>query len=259
MNVVFWTGIHTDLSNKYGGFDWMEYSKRTWQYWCKKNNVTFVAFEEPYTDISKHRANWQKAIHCWDILDDRGIDADNVFLVDASSMIKWDAPNIFDQIDERFVGWPDLDNLKWVYQSIEGYKPVFDYELNNSKYINSGVIIFNKSHRKIFESFKEYYYDNVEDLIQLQDKVIRKGTEQTPFNYWLQMNDVDMNLDMPVTWKLTHLHRKQMLGHNWQLDEDRTPFFIKHGYVWFFTGFDKMQRNRVMTDVWKLIGHNYEA
>ena len=73
------------------------------------------------------------------------------------------------------------------------------------------------------------------------------------------MNDVDMNLDMPVTWKLTHLHRKQMLGHNWQLDEDRTPFFIKHGYVWFFTGFDKMQRNRVMTDVWKLIGHNYEA
>ena len=177
MNVVFWTGIHTDLSNKYGGFDWMEYSKRTWQYWCKKNNVMFVAFEEPYTDISKHRANWQKAIHCWDILDDRGIDANNVFLVDASSMIKWDAPNIFDQIDERFVGWPDLDNLKWVHQSIEGYKPVFDYELNNSKYINSGVIIFNKSHRKIFESFKEYYYDNVEDLIQLQDKVIRKGTE----------------------------------------------------------------------------------
>ena len=77
--------------------------------------------------------------------------------------------------------------------------------------------------------------------------------------YWLQMNNVDVNLDMPITWKLTHLHRKQMLGHNWQLDQDKTPFFIKYGYLWFFTGFEKMQRNRLMTDVWNMIGHNYEA
>jgi len=68
-----------------------------------------------------------------------------------------------------------------------------------------------------------------------------------------------MNLDMPVTWKLTHLHRKEMLGHNWQLKEDNTPFFIKHGYLWFFTGFEKMQRNQLMSQVWNMIKHNYEA
>ena len=78
MNVVFWTGIKNDsLSTKYGGFDWMDYSKQSWQYWCDKHNVKLVVFDQPYSDISLHRANWQKAIHCWDILDDRGVNPDN--------------------------------------------------------------------------------------------------------------------------------------------------------------------------------------
>jgi len=259
-NVVFWTGIkNQNLSTKYGGFDWMDYSKQSWQYWCDKNNVKLVTFEQPYTDPSIHRANWQKAVHCWDILDKRYIDADNVFLVDASSIVKWNAPNIFDSIDDRFVAWPDLDNLKWVYDSIKGYEPFFNFKLDNSKYVNSGVIIFNKSHRKFFESFKELYYNNSEKFIELQDKIVRKGTEQTPFNYWLQKNNIKLNLEMPVTWKLTHLHRKEMLGHNWQLKEDNIPFFIKHGYLWFFTGFEKMQRTQLMTQVWNMIKHNYET
>jgi len=259
-NVVFWTGLKNEsLSTKYGGFDWMDYSKQSWQYWCDKNDVTLVTFEEPYSDISLHRANWQKAIHCWDILDERGIEPENVFLADASSMIKWDAPNIFDQIDDRFVAWNDLDNLKWVYDSVKGYEPFFDFELDMTKYVNSGVIIFNKSHRNFFESFKQLYLDNSEKFIILQDKEIRKGTEQTPFNYWLQKNEIELNLEMPVTWKLTHLHRKEMLGVNWQLKEDNTPFFIKHGYLWFFTGFEKMQRSQLMSQVWNMIKHNYEA
>ena len=259
-NVIFWTGIkNNSLSTKYGGFEWMDYSRQSWQYWCDKNNVELITFEEPYSDITTHRANWQKAIHCWDILDERGIDPENIFLVDASSIIKWDAPNIFEQIDDRLVAWPDLDNLKWVYDSIKGYESFFDFKLDNSKYVNSGVIIFNQSHRKFFESFKELYYNNSEKFIILQDNEVRKGTEQTPFNYWLQKNNIELNLEMPVTWKLTHLHRKQMLGGNWQLKEDNTPFFIKHGYLWFFTGFEKMQRTQLMTQVWNMIKHNYEA
>ena len=82
-NVVFMPNI--DLGN--GRADAYHYSVKSWKYWCNKNNVELVTFETPYTDITKHRANWQKAIHCWDILDDRGIDADNIFLVDASSII----------------------------------------------------------------------------------------------------------------------------------------------------------------------------
>ena len=67
---------------------------------------------------------------------------------------------------------------------------------------------------------------------------------------------------MPVTWKLTHLHRKEMLGHNWQLDgsehEDKTPFFIKYGYIWVFSGFDKTLRDNLTKETWDIVKHNYE-
>ena len=48
-----------------------------------------------------------------------------------------------------------------------------------------------------------------------------------------------------------------MFGYNWQIDEDETPFFLKYSYVWQFNGFPKNQRTKVMSQVWKLIRHNY--
>tara|TARA_R100000908_G_C3756644_1_gene151474 strand:- start:11724 stop:12491 length:768 start_codon:yes stop_codon:yes gene_type:complete len=56
---------------------------------------------------------------------------------------------------------------------------------------------------------------------------------------------------------MSHLPRKDLLSHNWQLNEDKTPFFIKYGLLWGFSGFDKTQRNKLMEDVWGLIKHNY--
>jgi len=250
-NAIYMVAIDHDNSNfKHSNFS--EYSIKSWEYWCKKNNVDFHV-------ITEHNKDYGYPI--WNKLDvvDVCDKYEYVGIVDCDTMIKWDAPNIFEQIDDRFVAWNDLDNLKWVYDSVKGYEPFFNFELDMTKYVNSGVIIFNKSHRNFFESFKQLYLDNSEKFIILQDKEVRKGTEQTPFNYWLQKNEIELNLEMPVTWKLTHLHRKEMLGPNWQLKEDNIPFFIKHGYLWFFTGFEKMQRSQLMTQVWNMVKHNYEA
>ena len=78
------------------------------------------------------------------------IEYNQIALVDSSSMIKWDAPNFFDMTDDRFTAWVDNDNLKWIYESIQGYKPYFDnFELDISEQTNliinilkyAGVII----------------------------------------------------------------------------------------------------------------------
>ena len=63
-NVVWWIGVKNEqLSDKYGGFEYFEHSRKTWEYWCKKNDVLFVPFEEPVEeDLFKFRVNWQKAI-----------------------------------------------------------------------------------------------------------------------------------------------------------------------------------------------------
>ena len=259
-NVIFWVGVKNQrYSEKYGGWDWMDISRKTWEYWCKKHDVIFFPMEKPINDdLVNYRINWQKSIYCFDLLDEAGIDYDQIFLVDASCMVKWNMPNVFELTDHKFTAWRETDNLNWVYDSIKGYEDFFSCEINKDDYFSSGVIIFNKSHKDIFLGFKELYHRHVDDFVEFQDKLVRKGTEQTPLNYWLQMSHVDMNLDLPFSYKLTHIHRKEMFHHNWQLNEDTTPFFIKYGKNWVFNGIPKDQRTQVMGQFWNLIGHNYD-
>ena len=54
------------------------------------------------------------------------------------------------------------------------------------------------------------------------------------------------------------LERKNLLQYNWQLDEDKTPFYIKYGKIWFFSGFDKRSRDELMDQTWDLVKDNYD-
>ena len=259
-NVIWWVGVkNPQLTEKYGNYEYFDYSKNTWKHFCERYDCEFVEFSEPIEDdLFKFRINWQKAIFVFEELERRGIEYDQIALVDSSFMYKWDAPNFFDLTDHRFTAWHDKDNMRWIHESIQGYKPFFyNFELDQSKYVNSGFIVFNGKHREFFKSFKELYYDNVDTFVELQDKIVNKGTEQTPMNYWLQINKIDVNLELPLAYKLTHMHRRDLLGHNWQIEGDTTPFFIKYGYNWCFNGLPKDQRPQLMGQTWELVKDNY--
>lgn len=259
-NVIFWVGIKNNAHNdKYGNFEYFEYTKATWKHFCKRFDCHFVEFDTPVqTDLFEYRVNWQKAIYVFDILKEKNIEYDQIALVDSTCMYKWNAPNFFEHTDYKFTGWRDNDNLNWIYQSVEGYKHVFDnYSLDISKYINSGFIIFNEIHKDFFYAFKELYEKNKDVFIELQDKLVRKGTEQTPLNYFLQINNIDVKTDLPLPFKLTHLNRKEMFNHNWQIGNDTTPFFIKYGYNWIFNGIPKDQRSHLIKQIWESVKHNY--
>ena len=146
-NVVWWIGVkNEELSDKYGNFEYFEHSRKTWEYWCKKNDVLFVPFEEPIEDdLTEFRINWQKAIFVFDELERREIDYDQICLVDCAAMIKWDAPNFFELTEHKLTAWRDMENMRWIYDSIQGYKDFFDgFKLNQQKYVNSSPMIFNK-------------------------------------------------------------------------------------------------------------------
>ena len=245
--------------SKYGGYNYFQYSRKTWEYWCERNDCIFVPFTEPVEeDLFRYRINWQKAIFLFDELERRGIEYDQIALVDSSFMIRHDAPNFFDMTDRQFTAWRDMDNMRWIYESIQGYKDIFDgFELDMSKYVNSGFMVFNEEHKELFQGFKQFYLDNTDKLIKLQDETVKKGTEQTPMNYWLQVNQVDVNTELPLPFKLTHLQRKELFNHNWQLNEDKTPFFIKYGYNYSFNGIPKDNRTNIMKQTWDLIKKNY--
>lgn len=86
---------------------------------------------------------------------------------------------------------------------------------------------------------------------------VKRGTCQTPLNYVVQKLGIDINF-LPTQYRMSHLPRKDLLHYNWQLDEDKTPHFIKYGKVWFFSGFDKATRNNLMEQTWEAVKDNYK-
>ena len=71
------------------------------------------------------------------------------------------------------------------------------------------------------------------------------------------MENIDVNY-VPPSYRVSHLPRKEMLKYNWQLEEDKIPFFIKYANIWFFSGFSKEQRNSLMELTWNIVGNNFE-
>ena len=166
-NIVWWPAIiNEEHKDKYGGYDYFEYSRKTWEYWCERNDCLFVPFTEPVEkDLFKFRPNWQKAIFVFDELERMGIEYDQIALVDSSFMIRWDSPNFFKMTDRRFTAWRDMDNMRWIYESIQGYKDIFDgFELDMSKYVNSGFMVFNEEHKDLFNRFKTFYLENTKEF-----------------------------------------------------------------------------------------------
>ena len=178
-----------------------------------------------------------------------------VSLVDADTMIKWDAPNFFEEYNEdEFCGVNDTDSIYWLHNSITSYQKFFpDVNLDTSNYINSGVMLFSDKHKPLFELLKNFYLDRKEELDQW--KVPNTGTDQTIINFLLQQNNIKQKM-LPSIYNQFGLIRKDLLSHNWQLG-DKTSFFIKTGLIWNFTGFSIEQRIDLMKQVWEALKHMY--
>ena len=259
-NIIFLTSVRNPQhDDKYGGYEWMDISKKSWEYWCDKNDCELFVYDNPHEDdLFEYRVTWQRWFDVFEELEKNNIKYNKIFVVDSTSMVRWDCPNFFNKIDDRMVAWRDMSNLNWIYHSIEGYKLFFnDFKLDISKYINCGSIIINKTHKDFLEDVKRFYYKNKTGLVELQDKIVKRGTDQTPFNYLLQINNIDVNIDLPKAYNLNHMDRYDWFQYNWQLNEDTTPFFIKYSYIWRFTGIPKDKRTELMKQTWDLIRHNY--
>jgi len=228
--------------------DWSEYPIKTWKWWCEKNNVDFKV--QTTGDDRFKNPKWNKLL-----ITDVGKEYDKVGIIDNDTMIKWDTPNIFELYDDEFCGVPDYCNLKWLLDSLTVYKVFFTgIEVDYYEYINSGVMFLNNKHLRLFEDITDFYLENKEELDNWKKG---GGCDQTIINYFLVKNGIKKKL-LSFDWNLLHINRKDMFMNNWQLRDDATPYFIKYGKIWHFTGFPVEQRESIMSQTWELIGGNYE-
>jgi hypothetical protein len=263
-NIVFWPGVKSTsdtLQIKHGNFAYLEYSKKTWQHFCKKHNHIFIEYNETkISDTMEHRVNWQRWFELFDYVESLNIDYDKILMIDGSTMVRWDTPDfISNSVDNKLVAYRSLENIKWVDESIQGYKNLFqNYELDLKNYINVGFQIFGKWYKPFLEKLKEFYFKNYDEIIKLQN-TIKRGTDQPVINYLLDIEKIPTAFNsLSNDYFIMHMNRFNWFHYNWQLNEDKTPYFIKYGYVWAFSGFDRSQRNELMGETWNIIKNNYE-
>ena len=265
-NCIFWVGVKPAdeyFQKKHGNFKYLDISEKCWRAWCKKNDVTFVHYNVNDLKLKPVRWNaptWTRWFDVFDVLEDRGITPNKIAVIDGSSLVHPDTPNFFKLVpDTGVTAFRSLENLTWIHQGIKGYKNFFKgFEFDMTKYFSCGFQIFTSEHRPFLEKLKELYTKNHTAIMHLQNEVVKRGTDQPVYNYLAQIEGIEMHLDvLPKRYMITHLQRFDWLQNNWQL-KTPIPHFIKHGYIWFFSGFtDRGARENLMKQTWEIIKDGY--
>lgn len=267
-DAVFWIGVVPSSNEvtdrfKYGDYSWMQYSRYTWEYWCKKNNVEFIHYHTPtFTDMMMYKINWQR---WFDVLqyiivnENDPLSYDKIMIVDASIMVKWDAPNYFETVGEGEWGAVRAtENMGWTYKSANGYADMFPgVNFNYRNYISSGFTLFQRCHVKLLCEMHDFYFKNHKEILRREDKTVLRGRDQPILNWFLQQYNVPMQF-WTIQYGVNHLWRRQIINGNWQLNNP-VPFFIKYFYAWIFSGFSDRgeTRTKLMSQTWEIVREQY--
>ena len=116
-NLIYMVAINHHTSNTKNS-EYSDYSIKTWKWWCDKNDIDFMLITEHDNRLGK--PVWNK-----ELIFERAKGYDKIGIIDSDTMVKWDAPNIFELYGEEFCGVVDNSNLNWVSDSIKTRKKFF--------------------------------------------------------------------------------------------------------------------------------------
>lgn len=243
--------IEDELS-KHSHKIYFEHTINAWQYYCNKNNIDFIVVREKMPNVKY--SVWHKEF----VFDYVGDKYDKIGIVDFDTMVKWDAPNIFELYDDEFVGVLDQSSINWMTISQTAYRNAFpqfkNLHVGLGEHINGGVLFFTKNHKPFFEQLKKFYLDNRSVLDNWS--VPNTGREQTILNFYLKKENIKMKY-LDFRFNTMRLIKNGWLNYNWQLNENNTPFFIKYTYIWHFTGCSVEERVALIANIWQQTKHLY--
>ncbi len=221
-NIIYMVNIVLDERSKTQGYDW---SIKSWDNWAKKNNSELFVLDEPIYEVDIMKPQWHK-LFAFDLLDNEGIEYDQILFVDSDTFAHPNTPNFFELSENKFCGVSAVGSMDWIIRSIENYSHhLFDgFTFPYYRYINSGFMIFNKDHKKLFKEILDFYFNNQEKIIWMQ-KNLGVGTDQPIINFFLNKNKIDYKL-LPYEYNMQDLKRFELLGND--------LLFTKFGWVYHF-------------------------
>ena len=228
--------ITLDDRSKTQGYEW---SIRSWKNWADKNNCELFVLDQPIYDLSEMKPQWHKLL-VFDLLENEGIDYDQILFVDSDTIVHPDCPNFFETSENKYCGVTAVGSMDWICRSIENYSTyLFDgYTFPYWKYINSGFMIMNKTHKPLFKSILNFYFANQERIIWMQNN-LGVGTDQPIINFFLNLrNNIDFKL-LSYKFNMQDMFLKEIL------DEELT--FTKLGWIYHYNA---IPQNPRMVEYW---------
>ena len=212
---------HDDRS-KTQGYEW---SIKSWRNWAERNDCDVFVLDSPVYDLSEVKPQWHKLL-VFDLLDNESIEHDQILYVDSDTIVHPDCPNLFNMSENKFCGVPAIGSMDWICRSIENYSILlFDYfTFPYWKYINSGVMLMNKTHKPLFKSILDFYFANQEKILWMQNN-LGVGTDQPIINFFLNKENVDYKL-LPYKFNMQDMMRLEVLGDD--------MLHTKYGWIYHF-------------------------
>ena len=202
-----------------------KYGIASWKKWCEKNDCELFVLEDLIHDNDYMKINWQR-YYVFDLLEQQGIDYDQILVIDVDNIVHPDTPNFFEISDRKFCATHTDGSYDWTFRSMENYsKHLFNGQMFPFwKYINAGFQIINESHRQFYQDLVKFYFENRDKIIWCQEN-LHVGTDQPVLNFMLNLSDIETKL-LPYQYSMVDMVRKEIL------DEDMT--FTKCGWVYQF-------------------------
>ena len=158
-----------------------------WRRWCYKNSVEFIISTEHPCDPTKVTPQVEK-LFAYEILESNNIEYDQCALVDWDTFPMPNAKNLFDHTNNKFTVCLDYGYVTNILKSIEFMQQFFvgNNKVTWDNYFNSGLFIFNKSHKHIFEKTREFCLKY--ESVQKQSPELFHG-DQTALNFIVHGNE----------------------------------------------------------------------
>lgn len=254
--------VRSDLS-------YAKYSRATWEWWCRRNGADFVVIDTAVSDpqYAQMPPTLQRWVAVQRLIEERG-NGVQVAMVDADTMIRWNAPDIFGQA-RGLSAVIDSSPPDWIERSTRNFQHLFPgTSLPWWEYFNTGIVVLGAAQHRIVSAFLNYAVTNWPDL-NAAIKEGRNGTDQTPFNFIVKREGEPVCC-LPRPFNLLHCFplEGELIDMELSPEPDAAVFiekafarpwtlnFVAHAYVWHFTNVVAM-RSAVMRETWLRVRRYY--